>query len=338
MKRHLTLQEKKSLMDEFVKNLDGLTNGKVEFTKEIKIDPVKIKIYYTPDAFAKTVRLIMSHSGEIAWHFMVRRKDKDFEVYDVLTYPQTVGPANVHVKMGRTFGDGKPKDPKKYYNDWYIDLIQSLPEGQEEDLCGQAHSHVNFGTTPSSTDLAQQKEEILNKRGFYLFQIWNKKLDINTMLYDIDNGILYEKDDVELIVEEDNFTKESHDMLVEPEKPVLPPVEKTDKWTDQWSGNGFIDYPGERKFRSERKLPNFSIMVEYDGNMTEFIVEAPTAKLANELFENWVFINNDAMIDYFGLNISYEVPVNWLIHPAVPAFNDEEPDITYDELKEMSLF
>ena len=38
MKRHLNSQEKKSLLEDFVKHLDEVTDGKVNFTKEFKLD------------------------------------------------------------------------------------------------------------------------------------------------------------------------------------------------------------------------------------------------------------------------------------------------------------
>jgi hypothetical protein len=350
MKRHLTESEKLTLLEEFKKHLDEVTNGKVSYTKEIK-PTGKVKIYYTPEAFSKTVRLIMSHTMEIAWHCLVRKKDKDYEVYDVLSYPQTVGPAHVHVKMGRTFGDGKPKDPTKYYTDWYNEVVLSMPEEEERNLCGQCHSHVNMSTSPSSVDMTQQKEELelKGRTGYYLFQIWNKKLEVNTFLYDLDAGVLYEKDDVEIIVEEDDFTTMSHEMLVEPEPEKLPKnkqeeemkttakQEKNDKYEKYGSYgdyDGYDDYYDsyERYYTWKYKnLNKYIVPVQSDKNYVEYVVEAHSAVEADRLFNDWAIenyeiIEADLLIDEASGLFDFE------IKPASIASDDEHVDILYSEL------
>lgn len=348
MKRHLTEMEKQTLLDEFKKHLDEVTDGKVNYSKVIK-NTDKVKIFYTPEAFSKTVRLIMSHSMEIAWHCLVRKTDKGYEVYDVLSYPQTVGPAHVHVKMGRTFGDGKPKDPTKYYTDWYNEVVLSMPEEEEQNLCGQCHSHVNMSTSPSSVDLSQQKEELelKGRSGYYLFQIWNKKLEVNTFLYDLDAGILYEKDDVEIIVEEDDFTDMSHKMLVEPEPAKLPEKKEEKKaevtdWSKYYGKSAeyrnyyygyddYDDYDGGYK-SSSLGLINYMIPVVRDDKVVEYVVEAHNAAEAEKLFNEWVIDN------YEDVETDLQVPEEFCgmfdfeVKPASVAKYNEPVNITYDEL------
>lgn len=339
MKRLLTEQEKTTLLDEFKKKLDEVQSDKIEFSKPI--EKKRVKVYYTPEAFAKSVRLIMSHTTEIAWHCLVRRKEEDFEVYDVLSYPQTVGAANVNVKMTRDSRD-IPKDPTKYYTDWYIDTVMSMSEEDEANLCGQCHSHVNMGTSPSSTDLKQQKEELENKNGYYLFQIWNKKLDINTFLFDIDNGIEYEKDDVEIVIEEDDFTTKSHDMLVEPPKPktwtTVPPLGYVDDWHDQWRQDSFLDgyYPGyqyQKKEEKKTELKHWEIEVSGKTIKVVYIVEAPTKDQAEEGFWYWAYENVDFVaadleedIDNFENSID-----SWEFSEAAES-KEKVIDISWDEL------
>lgn len=186
----------------------------------------KLKIYYKAEAYAKIVQLVFSHSQEVGWNMVVKRYKDGYRVEDVLVYPQKASGAYIEVDPAR-YGLWKG-DPDK------------VSDEADANLFGQGHSHVNMGVIPSSRDEQQQKDEIrLKGSGFYLFQIWNKRLDINSFFYDIDNNIMYDKDDIELIVEDGDMTSidfvaESKRMLVERVVPPAPatfpkPVAKTDK-------------------------------------------------------------------------------------------------------------
>jgi len=349
MKRHLTETEKLTLLDKFKQYLDGVTDGKVNFTEEIK-STEKLKIYYTPEAFSKTVRLIMSHSTEIAWHCLVRKKDKNYEVYDVLSYPQTVGPAHVHVKMGRTYGDGKPKDPTKYYTDWYNEVVLSMPEEEERNLCGQCHSHVNMGTTPSSVDLTQQKEELelKGRQGYYLFQIWNKKLEVNSFLYDLDAGILYEQKDIDVVVEEDDFTSMSHKMLTEPEPEVKKiPEKKTEypkgnvtkfkSYDDDYYDDWCDYYPYNRYYYSQKESKNYNKYIvcvaekENVANNFEYVVEAHNSSEAAQLFSSWALFNEEYINADLDLKET-DGEVQFIVATPTLAADSEVVDISYEEM------
>ena len=167
--------------------------------KAVLNDSEKLKVFYTPDAFSKIVRLVMSHEKEIGWNMVVSKCDGGYRVTDVLVYPQKASSAYLSIDLGK-------------YGLWKA----QIPEEADKNLFGQGHSHVNMAVMPSSTDTKQQLDEIRNKgEGFYLFQIWNKKMEVNSFLYDIDNGLMYDKEDIELIIEEDDFIKDSRDKLCE---------------------------------------------------------------------------------------------------------------------------
>lgn len=354
MKRYLTEPEKQMLLEKFKTYLENQTSGEISFKDTLK-NPDKIKVFYTPEAFSKSVQLIMSHTTEIAWHCLVRRKDKDFEVYDVLCYPQTVGPAHVHVKMGRTFGDGKPKDPTKYYTDWYNDVVLEMPEEEEANLCGQCHSHVNMSTSPSSVDLAQQKEELqLKQSGYYLFQIWNKKLEINSFLYDLDAGILYEGKDIEIIVEDDDFTALSHKMLTEPEPEVKkaekeeqnkPKNESQKRYTQKdweklykkyqmYNPNRYYDDYYDDYGEYAIPLNKYVIGVAASDNPeinTEYVVEAHNSAEAAELFELWAIAHEDWITDELSVMSKKSVEGIKIMDPVL-SFGGENVDLIYEEL------
>ena len=149
----------------------------------------KLKIYYSMEAFVKTRVLVREHSKEIAWDMVVTKYKNGYKVHDILVYPQNVDPAFVHVDVATA------------YPLWRGNLDPF--EGRR--LNGQGHSHVDMGVFKSGTDEAHQYDEITKiKEGFFLYQIWNKKNEVSSYFYDIDNKIYYETKDIEIEVENMN--------------------------------------------------------------------------------------------------------------------------------------
>ena len=158
----------------------------------------KIKIYYDPQALCKIIRLVWAHDKEIGWNMVIKPYEDGYKVYDILVYPQRVSASYIGVDNGQ-------------YTLWKA----GLTDDEDANLFGQGHSHVNFGTFASGRDEKQQADEIENRgEGFYFFQIWNKRLEVNSFFYDIDNKIKYEKNDIQLILEEDDFIKDSRNKLI----------------------------------------------------------------------------------------------------------------------------
>jgi len=147
-----------------------------------------INIYYSPLAITKTIMLVNTHPEEIGWNMVVKPYKDGYKVEDIVVYPQKVSPAYVSVDLPR-------------YGLWKANLDDEV----EANLFGNGHSHVNMSTFASSVDERQQHDEILTKKnGFYLFQIWNKRNEISSFFYDIDNKIFYRPENVNIIVEEAN--------------------------------------------------------------------------------------------------------------------------------------
>lgn len=152
----------------------------------------KICIIYTPKAYLRMNALVQEFSSEISWFGLVDRIDKKtFVVYDVLTFKQQVSGSKV---------DTDDDDQQEFYD--------SLTDEQSDHLHFQAHSHVNMSTVASNVDEENQKNivrSIPGHQGYYIFQIWNKQGDINTCLYDLDENIYYDRNDVEIYVEDEEF-------------------------------------------------------------------------------------------------------------------------------------
>lgn len=168
-------------------------------TKEgFSLPDKKLKIYYSLEALGKTFRLVQAHKTEIAWNMVVKPFKDGYKVYDIFVYPQAPDPGYVSVDVANA------------YTFWKANLDPEV----DRNLFGQGHSHVDMNVFVSGTDDRNQYEEIMLKgNGFYFFQIWNKRNEVISFFYDIDNMIYYDNKDIELIPEnlnefiEDSFNK-----------------------------------------------------------------------------------------------------------------------------------
>lgn len=138
------------------------------------IESKPINLYYSSEAWLKLTYILWHSNLEIAWNMVVKPYKDGYKIYDMLIYPQKVYQAKVEIDEGK-------------YGLWKCDLTPD----QDENLFGQAHSHVNMMVSPSTEDMRNQREEIeMKKYGFLLFQIYNKHGDIWSRLYDLDNHSL----------------------------------------------------------------------------------------------------------------------------------------------------
>ena len=154
--------------------------------------PPSPRIIYTPLAWTKQNLLIMSQSGEVGWHGIVEVVDRGKNIYkitDIIVYPQIVSGATVTTD-------------ELVYSNW----LGSQPDEIFNGLKAHFHSHVNMGVTPSGVDEADKDKivEQLSKNKpeqFYIFMIWNKRLEFSADIYDVMNGIRWKNDDVTIEVE-----------------------------------------------------------------------------------------------------------------------------------------
>lgn len=185
----LTQEWIQQMIQEFTAALGDLklSDGKVSYTKSLtygKKDGPKAEVYFETIAYAKMLTLLHSFSDEVAWHGIVERRDKGvFVIKDIIVYPQEVTGGTVTTDQER-------------YQTWLMQLDDEVFNG----LHMQGHSHVNFATTPSAVD-TKFYDSILEQLGdddFYIFMIFNKRLERTVKIYDLANNILYENGDVEI--------------------------------------------------------------------------------------------------------------------------------------------
>ena len=189
---YLTEEDKEEMLKEFVEQMGKthLFDGAFTFTRKYFFDPKtagpKARILYTPLAYVKMLKLIQEFASEIAWHGLVKRGEDegDFIVYDIITHEQTVTGSTVTTE-----------------DEQYARFLEGLTDEQAENMFLQAHSHVNYGVTPSGTDIAHQTKIVQHmstrkNKGFQIFQIWNKQLKCSSFVYDFANNVYYEDKDV----------------------------------------------------------------------------------------------------------------------------------------------
>lgn len=164
-----------------------LSDGKVSYQKSFEYKSGEgdgVKILFEPAAYAKMLVLLHSFSDEVAWHGIVNRQDNTtFVIKDILVYPQIVTGVTVDTDQ-------------EEYQKW----LMKLDDETFNHLRMQGHSHVNMATSPSKTDtdfyariLSQVPDD-----DYYIFMVFNKRLEHTVKVYDLKNNILYEDKDIEI--------------------------------------------------------------------------------------------------------------------------------------------
>ena len=186
-------------------------DGKLSFTKSFGTVSRKAKIYISEIAWMKMTTLLREFSKEVAWHATAYRipGDKDeYFIRDVLVYPQTVTSATVDMDEAE-------------YAKWLMEGVMAEDERFDHIFC-QMHSHVNMNVFASGTDEQHQQEILSQLRDddFYIFMIWNKRLESYMRIFDMEKNILFEKDDIEWCVMDDTlglakFLEESKQIVKE---------------------------------------------------------------------------------------------------------------------------
>ena len=185
----LTEEDINELVNNFKASLTGMRfdSDKITYTADTKLkEQKKIKVFFTPEAYCKMTTLIKGCEKEIAWHGTVKQtEDGNYIITDILMYPQEITGATV------TSNDEK-------YPMW----LMQQPDEVFNKIRFQGHSHVNFGATPSATDLTLYNNmlQTLSNEDFYIFMIMNKKAETWIQIYNLAENVVYENNDIEIAV------------------------------------------------------------------------------------------------------------------------------------------
>ena len=268
---------RKQMEKDFLEYIDshGFHGGVIDFKRTYKWEGTgkasRALISFEPDAYLKMEMLVKNFTTEVAWHFTVERRDNDeyaaeYHITDTLVFPQLVNVS--HFEQDDTKCDDC-NDTK--YNRWKM----ALTDDQWNHLRGHGHSHVNAAVSPSPTDENYQKDMVDAYEDFYLFVIWNKSGDKNVWIYDIEHNVLFEKSDVDIVIESDTlnlteFMDEARTMT----KP-MPYVTNTfgagrwedGRWISNYSAPATTSYQNNSKTQtpaSQMASPTSSV-VKFNG-------------------------------------------------------------------------
>lgn len=188
------MNELRQQFEEFMKTAK-LHDGNIEFKAKFASSDARTKLYLTPTAYIKMIELVRHFSSEVGWQGIAERTDDDaYLVKDILVYPQQVTGVKVDTDQAE-------------YEKW----LDELDDYTFSHLRFHGHSHVNMGVNPSTTDMDNRRDKLLecNKDDFYIFAILNKNDDWTISIYDLKKNALFEDKDIDLIITgtaDDTFT------------------------------------------------------------------------------------------------------------------------------------
>lgn len=162
-------------------------------------------------AWMSIMYLVMSQEKEIGWRGFISSPEPGvYTLKNITIYPQEVGVATVEVN-------------EKDLANWE----EQLDDKEFNTMRLHGHSHVNFGTSPSSTDREHQKKivDMLKINDYYIFIIVNKKLNINVDIFDKRNNTWYENEDVDVWLPRtcEMLNAEINDLVKEKKRSIAEP-------------------------------------------------------------------------------------------------------------------
>lgn len=208
--KHIKINDnlKQELIEKFTNyiNTTKLSDSRVSFSTNLTTTLAKTEerptIFVEQTAYMKMMLYVRDTETEIAWHGTVTRdsEDNSYYIHDVFLYPQKLTAATVQTDQDK-------------YNEW----IMQLDDDTHNTMRFQGHSHVNFGVSPSGTDLQFYNDilQVLPKNDYYIFTIINKKGDTSWFIYDLEKNTIYDTNDIDIQVYNntdsdiiDNITKQ----------------------------------------------------------------------------------------------------------------------------------
>lgn len=253
-KLRLTAEEVREQTEKIIAMLTtgGATSGRIDFSLDLaKIEKPseekRAKVVFRPKAYLKMLELVNVFNSEVAWHFLVDRDTTDptrFFITDVIVYPQEVTSATVEMD-------------ELQYGQW----LMKIPDGDFNHIRGQGHSHVNMGCSASNTDMEHQEKIVgqLNEDSenpFYIFVITNKRREMRIWVYDIQENIVYENDDVSWYVYDADddivgFVNDAKELVVDKKTTYVTNVTKTTPNTTKKRSQTYVsDFEQDRYTRS----------------------------------------------------------------------------------------
>jgi hypothetical protein len=187
----LTDEIKQKALDDFNAMLNSIkmSDGRLNYSMSYTYEATDTVVWLTYTAYRKIMALVTGFNDEVGWHGTVLRSGDDYIIDDIYVYPQEVTGATVSTDQ-------------QDYNRWLFGLDDEVFDR----LRMQGHSHARMGVSPSAVDTKhrQQLLDQLEPGMFYIFMVWNKSLAVHTLIYDMERNVLFEDDDIEVKLIDDD--------------------------------------------------------------------------------------------------------------------------------------
>lgn len=188
-------EEKTKFIEDLTERLAWFNKGTLEdfdikdIVKEyskIPKDVTKPVINITAEAYVKMLELINQSAVECSWHGLVKKFSNAYLIYEILVFPQ------INSATSTTTDE-------KDFAEWQTKLILD-PKFPIEELRMHGHSHVNMNVFSSGVDDKYQKDLLtkVENGDYYIFLIMNKKMEMCIFLYDFEQQIMFDKNDMEI--------------------------------------------------------------------------------------------------------------------------------------------
>ena len=154
--------------------------------------------------------LVRNCANEIAWHYKTTREFTGHRIVitfsDVIVPPQIVTGASVDT-------------------DWEA-YAKFCTDNDMTGWNGHGHSHVNMAVFSSGTDDSYQSDQINQmQNGYYAFTIHNKKGDLFCRYYDLDLGVMFDNDEIEVeYLKDATYTEIAQELIAQNVKVKTVPV------------------------------------------------------------------------------------------------------------------
>lgn len=190
----ITEEFKRKIVEDVKRQLENPVMRRFSYEKTVEYEEERTaSLVYSPVAWFKTRLLVDIQPKEVGWHGICRRDETyptTFYIEDIVAYPQRVTGASINPDAAE-------------YTEW----MNGLDDYTFNHLRFHGHSHVNMAVYSSSIDDKFRKDRLsqLSENDFYVFQVFNKRGEIHSEIYDYRENIFYEDKDIDTLVECDSF-------------------------------------------------------------------------------------------------------------------------------------
>lgn len=139
-------------------------------------------LLFSTQAAGKINALVQSFSTEVGWVGTVERLGNVYYVEDVYVFPQKANGAHFEAEDS--------------YDEWSANLPDEVFSG----IRFLGHSHVEMPAFFSGADI-KMNLEIMSQLGdddFYIFAVFNKYGEMDVVIFDKLDGVMYASDDIDI--------------------------------------------------------------------------------------------------------------------------------------------